>query len=81
MDLRLSSDVFRRRDTRRIRVDRDLLGAEAHVALDPAFVTGLRDWRRTPDMTARQAVAVSDLRAIQASRPAADAADGEWQPL
>lgn len=66
MDLHIATDVFRRRDSRRIRVDRDLLGPEAYVALEPAFVTGLRDWRRIPETSARHS---------------ADAADGDWHPL
>jgi hypothetical protein len=66
MDLRISTDVFRRRGRHSVRIDPDQLGAEAHVALPPAFVTGLRDWRRTPAISARQS---------------AHAADGEWQPL
>lgn len=66
MDLRIATDVFRRRDTRRARVDPDLPGAEAQVAPGPAFVTGLRDWR--------------SARAT-AARDSAHAADGEWQPL
>jgi hypothetical protein len=68
MDLRIATDVFRRRGLRRARIDPDtLLGADAYVTLDPAaFVTGLRDWRRRPD-------APPSLRG--------DAADGEWHPL
>ena len=66
MDLRIATDVFRRRDTRRMRIDHDLLGADAHVALEPAFVTGLRDWRRATAMSVRQS---------------AHAADGDWHPL
>lgn len=43
------------------------LGADAHVHLDhSAFVTGLRDWRSTPDTSARHP---------------APAADREWQSL
>ena len=68
MDLRIATDVFRRRGLRRARLDPDLvLGADAHVVLEPAaFVTGLRDWRRRPDAPARDPF---------------DAADGEWMPL
>lgn len=68
MDLRIATDVFRRRGLRRARLDPDLvLGADAHVALEPtAFVTGLRDWRRRIETSACQPV---------------DAVDGEWQPL
>jgi hypothetical protein len=68
MDLRIATDVFRRRGLRRARLDPDLvLGADAHVVLEPAaFVTGLRDWRRRPDTPARDPF---------------DAADGEWMPL
>lgn len=68
MDLRIATDVFRRRGLRRARIDPDLvLGADAHVVLEAAaFVTGLRDWRRRPDTLARDP---------------ADAADGEWLPL
>lgn len=66
MDLRIATDVFRRRDARRMRIDPDLLGADAHVALEPAFVTGLRDWRRMPATSLRQS---------------AHAADGDWHPL
>jgi hypothetical protein len=66
MDLRIATDVFRRRPSRRIEVDRDLLGADAYVCVEPAFVTGLRDWRRMPAI---------------ASRQSSDAADGDWHPL
>jgi hypothetical protein len=66
MDLRIATDVFRRRDTRRVRIDHDLLGADAHVTLEPAFVTGLRDWRSTPAISLRQSAHV---------------ADGDWHPL
>ena len=66
MDLRIATDVFRRRDTRRIPVDRELLGADAYVCIEPAFVTGLRDWRRMPATSTRQS---------------SDAADGDWHPL
>lgn len=68
MDLRIATDVFRRRGLRRARVEPDLLlGADAYVTLEPAaFVTGLRDWRRRPDA---------------APRLADDAGEGEWQPL
>jgi hypothetical protein len=68
MDLRIATDVFRRRGLRRARVEPELLlGADAYVALEPAaFVTGLRDWRRRPDA---------------APRPSGDAAESDWQPL
>jgi hypothetical protein len=68
MDLRIATDVFRRRGLRRARIDPEtLLGADAYVTLDPAaFVTGLRDWRRRPDTVPRQA---------------GDVVDGEWKPL
>lgn len=43
------------------------LGADAHVHLDrSAFVTGLRDWRSTPDTSPRHP---------------AHAVDSEWHPL
>lgn len=67
MDLRIARDVFRRRGLQRSRVGTDaLLGADAYVSLPPAFVTGLRDWRRADETSARQP---------------ADAVDGEWHPL
>lgn len=66
MDLRIATDVFRRRTPRRVPFDRDLLGADAYVVPEPAFVTGLRDWRRTPAISPRQS---------------AHAADGDWHPL
>lgn len=47
MDLRLPADFFQPANGRSyVRDDLDpSLGADAHVHLDAAFVTGLRDWR------------------------------------
>ncbi|MCI1729719.1 MAG: hypothetical protein LKM32_10185 [Chiayiivirga sp.] len=67
MNLTLATDVFRRRGTARPRIEREfVLGADAYVVPEPAFVTGLRDWRRTPATSPRQS---------------AHAADGDWHPL
>ena len=66
MNLTIATDVFRRRGLR-ARPNYDVpLGADAYVVPEPAFVTGLRDWRRTAATSPRQS---------------AHAADGEWQPL
>lgn len=47
MDLCLPADFFHPANGQtRVRDDQDpALGADAHVHLDAAFVTGLRDWR------------------------------------
>lgn len=47
MDLRLPADFFQPANGRpHVRDDLDAsLGADAHVHLDAAFVSGLRDWR------------------------------------
>lgn len=65
MDLRIARDVFRRRSSRVTRIDPELLGADAYVVPEPAFVTGLRDWRRPAVTTLRHA----------------DVVDGDWLPL
>jgi hypothetical protein len=69
MDLCLPADFFHATDGHRAyRDDLDpTLGADAHVHLDAsAFVTGLRDWRRTPATSLAQAVHI---------------VDSEWSPL
>ena len=68
MNFTIARDVFRRRGIRPSRVEADVpLGADAYVAIDrSAFVTGLRDWRRIAETSARHP---------------AHAADGEWTPL
>ena len=50
MDLMLPTDFFHPSNGRTpVRDDLDpSLGADAHVHLDGAFVTGLRDWRSPP---------------------------------
>ena len=66
MNLTIATDVFRRRGWR-ARKELDIpLGADAYVVPQPAFVTGLRDWRRVPATSSRQS---------------ADPVDGDWQPL
>ena len=66
MNLTIATDVFRRRGLR-ARANYDVpLGADAFVVPEPAFVTGLRDWRLTPATSVRHS---------------AHAVDGEWQPL
>lgn len=69
MDVFLPADFHSIRPTHRTARD-DLnpgLGADAYVHLDrSAFVTGLRDWRSTPDTSARHP---------------APAAESERQPL
>ena len=54
MDLCLPTDFFHPANSRStVRDDLDPnLGADAHVHLDAAFVTGLRDWRNTPRSSA-----------------------------
>ncbi|MBB5208093.1 hypothetical protein [Chiayiivirga flava] len=51
MDLCLPRDFFHPANRRPLlRDDQETsLGADAHVHLDPAFVTGLRDWRSHPE--------------------------------
>lgn len=67
MNLTISRDVFRRRRATRPRNEHDpVLGADAYVVPEPAFVTGLRDWRRTPATSTRES---------------AHAADGDWHPV
>jgi hypothetical protein len=67
MYLTIAKDVFRRRGVVRSRIESEVvLGADAYVVPEPAFVTGLRDWRRTPATSLRES---------------AHAADGDWHPL
>ena len=69
MDLCVPADFFRPASGRGpFRDDLDpMLGADAHVHLESsAFVTGLRDWRRTPATSLAQAAHI---------------VDSEWSPL
>jgi hypothetical protein len=67
MDLCLPADFFIVDDLRRHDDIDPTLGADAHVYFErPAFVTGLRDWRRAPETSRRHPV---------------QAADADWHPL
>lgn len=68
MNLSINPSVFLRRGVSRPRREVDLmLGADAYVVPEPAFVTGLRDWRRIP--------------ATSTSQTASRVIDAEWQPI
>lgn len=66
MDLCLPADFFHPANGRapsRDDVDPSL-GADAHVHLDAAFITGLRDWRSAPRSDALATTADREWRTI-----------------